>query len=43
MPCGAVLDSGELLANEHLRQRGMVRLFIVLALIQAVSLAARYV
>jgi formyl-CoA transferase len=24
VPCGAVLDSGEVLANEHLRQRGFI-------------------
>ena len=24
VPCGAVLDSGEVIANEHLRQRGMI-------------------
>ena len=25
VPCGAVLDSGEVLANEHLRQRGFIQ------------------
>jgi len=24
VPCGAVLDSGEVLSNEHLRQRGFI-------------------
>ena len=24
VPCGAVLDSGEVMSNEHLRQRGMI-------------------
>ena len=24
MPCGAVLDSGDILANEHLKARGMI-------------------